>query len=59
MEGETFEYIIDNYYGYPTHLYYEYGYMLNTNEPICFTGDFFVYPSPSCGLREHRLPVST
>ena len=31
-------------------MHFKYGSIEKTNEPICFTGDFFPFYAPSCGL---------
>jgi len=62
LEGEVFTHMVHTpQHGESTNAYikFEYGTYMKSNEPICFTGDFFAYPSPSCGFREHRMPVST
>ena len=43
-------YIDDEYNGFPigAELSYDYGTYIKSQEPICFTGDFFKFISPSC-----------
>lgn len=40
-------------------LNYEYGTFIESQEPICFTGDFFPFSSPSCLLRFNGEDVNT
>jgi len=55
--GTAFDYTIpaptDDEEGTGAILKFEYGTYIKTQEPICFTGDFFPYLSPSCFLLNH------